>query len=338
VVVFQIWLTTYHYYKTGFCWLDFMTWTYNMTSAFYSQDASKNGPVARDIYDWWSWGPGRSLWHVPDGVEVRNFFGTALETSINLTTCSQVHMTKASYSLLLSWTSTSHVVLVVFVTVCSQSIYSFTMQLWLNTIIWLCVVIWWRSQLNGNATLLHKVKYKFQHGFRSDMLMSHFYQCTSIIHGTLDCGKSSTTTVAMSMTSKLEWPQSQGIVNSFRVWLVAITIGLILRSVIDGTHHWLVVVMILAPRLQAVYYHHIWHNRKVVGNCTNYKGIRGLSYVQQVSSLHQLYVQNTKRWLSTCTRYWENHRISPLVQMALQSDKQKEKLVNMNLKFNTLVH
>jgi hypothetical protein len=131
------WYTcTHHYYKTGFCWLDFMTWTYNMTNAFYSQTASKNGPIAQDIYDWWSRGPGRSLWHVSDGIEVYNIFGTALETSINLTARSQVHMPKASHSVLLLWTSTSHVVLVVFVTVCSQSIYSFTMQLWLNTIIW----------------------------------------------------------------------------------------------------------------------------------------------------------------------------------------------------------
>jgi hypothetical protein len=51
--------------------------------------------------------------------------------------------------------------------------------------------------------------------FGSDMLMSHFCQCTSIIHGTLDCGKSNATIVAMSMTIKLDWPQSQSIVKFF---------------------------------------------------------------------------------------------------------------------------
>jgi hypothetical protein len=53
--------------------------------------------------------------------------------------------------------------------------------------------------------------------FHIDMLTTHFCQCAGIVHGTLDCGKSNGTTIAMNITSKIDWPQSQGIVNSFRV-------------------------------------------------------------------------------------------------------------------------
>jgi hypothetical protein len=67
------------------------------------------------------------------------------------------------------------------------------------------------------------------------------------------------------------------------------------------------------------------------------KGVRGLSCVQQIPSLHQLYVQYPNRWLSTRTRCCKDNRISPWVQMALQSDKQKEKLVNINMKYSILV-